>query len=117
MEFPACLEERRRESEANGLTERERLTQLLETELLPKIYGFCILKMNTEEEADDLSQEICMEVLKAIQGGKSIENLNAFVWSVSNHMFCNRLRRKRRDETVYLPETVPARERDRKSVV
>ena len=111
MELPGmCGRMTNRESEANGLTEREHLTQLLETELLPKIYGFCILKMNTEEEADDLSQEICMEVLKAIQGGKSIENLNAFVWSVSNHMFCNRLRRKRRDETVYLPETVPARE-------
>ena len=62
MEFPACLEERRRESEANGLTERERLTQLLETELLPKIYGFCILKMNTEEEADDqIGRASCRE--------------------------------------------------------
>lgn len=92
------------------MTERERLTQLLESELLPKIYGFCIVKMNTEVEAEDLSQEICMEVLKAIQGGKHIDNLNAFTWSVANHVFCNRLRGKRRHDTVYLPETFPARE-------
>ncbi|MCM1567886.1 MAG: RNA polymerase sigma factor [Roseburia sp.] len=92
------------------MTEKERLTQLLETELLPKIYGFCVLKMNTRQEAEDLSQEICMEVLKTIQRGKHIENMDAFVWSVANHMFYNRLRKKKHDTTVYLPETLPSAE-------
>ncbi|MCM1188422.1 MAG: RNA polymerase sigma factor [bacterium] len=98
------------ESEAKSLTEKEELLQTLEKELLPKIYGFCVLKMNTQQEAEDLSQEICTEVLKAIRSGKRIENLNAFVWSVSNHMFYNYLRRKRHGADVYLSELLSARD-------
>ncbi|MCM1027773.1 MAG: sigma-70 family RNA polymerase sigma factor [Roseburia sp.] len=92
------------------MREREELLQTLEKELLPKIYGFCVLKMNTQQEAEDLSQEICTEVLKAIRSGKRIENLNAFVWSVSNHMFYNYLRRKRHGADVYLSELPSARD-------
>lgn len=86
------------------MTEKERMLYVFETEMIPKIYGFCRLKMNTVEDAEDLSQEISMEVLRAIRGDKSIENLNAFVWSVSNHLFFNFLRRKKRNTTVYLPD-------------
>lgn len=86
------------------MTEREELLRALEEEMLPKIYGFCVLKMNTSQETEDLAQEICIEVLKVIRSGKPIENLNAFVWSVSNHMFYNYLRRKKYGTTVYLSD-------------
>lgn len=86
------------------MTDTERLLHTFETEMIPKIYGFCRLKMNTVEDAEDLSQDICMEVLRAIRQGKAIENLNAFVWSVSNHRLCNALRNKKRHATVYLPD-------------
>ncbi len=43
-------------------------------------------------------------MLKAINAGKKIENLNAFVWSISNHMFYNWLRKKKNGTTVYLSE-------------
>ena len=86
------------------MTEKDALLRAFETEMIPKIYGFCRLKMNTVEDAEDLSQEICLEVLRAIRGDKPIDNLNAFVWSVSNHLFYNALRRKKRNATVYLPD-------------
>ena len=86
------------------MTEKERVLHVFETEMIPKIYGFCRLKMSTSEDAEDLAQEICLSVLRAIQQGKTIENLNAFVWSVSNHLFYNALRRKKRHTTVYLPD-------------
>ncbi len=76
------------------MTEKETLLYIFEQEMLPKIYGFCRQKLNTTEDAEDLSQDICLEVLKAINAGKQIENLNAFVWSISNHMFYNWLRKK-----------------------
>lgn len=86
------------------MTDKERMLYIFETEMIPKIYGFCRLKVHTVEDAEDLSQEIAMEVLRAIRGNKPIENLNAFVWSVSNHLFFNFLRRKKRNTTVYLPD-------------
>lgn len=86
------------------MTEKEYLLHAFEKEMLPKIYGFCRLKTNDVPEAEDLAQDICLEVLKSINSGKSIENLNAFVWSVSNHMFFNLLRKKKHGDALYLPE-------------
>lgn len=80
------------------------LTEFFESELLPKIYGFCRLKMNTAEDAEDLSQEICLEVLKVIHAGKPVANWNAFLWSVSNHMFYNWMRRKKHGTTAYMAD-------------
>ena len=60
-----------------------------EEEYLEKVLGFCYQKVNNRENAEDLSVEISLEVLKAIRSGKEIENLGAFVWSVSNHTFSN----------------------------
>lgn len=88
------------------MTEKEYLLYAFENEMLPKIYGFCRLKMNDVSDAEDLAQDICLEVLKSINSGKHIENLNAFVWSVSNHMFFNLLRKKKHGDTLYLPENL-----------
>lgn len=86
------------------MTEKETLLRAFEKEMIPKIYGFCRVKLNTVEDAEDLSQDICLEVLQAIHSDKQIENLNAFVWSVSNHLFYNWLRKKKHGTTAYLSE-------------
>lgn len=75
-----------------------------EEEYLEKILGFCYQKVNNREDAEDLSAEIALEVLKAIHSGKEIENLGAFVWSVSNHIFFKWLRGRKYGSTVYLDE-------------
>lgn len=62
------------------------------------------------EDAEDLSQDICLEVLQAINANKQIENLNAFVWSVSNHMFYNWLRKKKHGTTAYLTDFIASGE-------
>ncbi len=71
---------------------------------LAKILGFCYQKVNSREDAEDLSSEIALEILKAINSGKEIDNLSAFVWSVSNHTFFKWLRSKKYGTTVYLDE-------------
>lgn len=78
--------------------------KLFEEEYLSKILGFCYQKVNTREDAEDLSSEIALEVVKTIQSGKVIENLGAFVWSVSNHTFFKWLRSKKYGTTAYLDE-------------
>ncbi|MDD4496406.1 MAG: RNA polymerase sigma factor, partial [Eubacteriales bacterium] len=78
--------------------------KLFEEEYLSKILGFCYQKVNTREDAEDLSSEIALEVVKSIQSEKVIENLGAFVWSVSNHTFFKWLRSKKYGTTAYLDE-------------
>ncbi len=80
-------------------SEKNALYEAFETEYLPKIYGFCRMKLGAVDdaaEAEDLAQDIAYEVLRTIHAGKEIRDLGAFVWSVSNHVFCNLVRRKKR---------------------
>ena len=84
----------------NGADTRKQFEEVY----LPKVLGFCYQKVNSREDAEDLSSEIAFEVLKAIHSGKVIENLGAFVWSVSNHTFFKWLRCKKQGATVYLDE-------------
>lgn len=75
-----------------------------EEEYMDKVLGFCYQKVNNRENAEDLSVEITLEVLRAIRSGKEIENLGAFVWSVSNHTFFKWLRARKYGSTVYLDD-------------
>ena len=84
----------------------DELLRQLEEELVPKIYGFCFGKVSDPENARDLAQEICLEIVTAIRRGKKIENLAAFAWSVSNHRFCSWLRGRRRNSTVWLSDAM-----------
>lgn len=81
-----------------------------EDEYLPKILGFCYLKANTREDAEDLASEIALEVIKTIHSEKEIGNLGAFVWSVSNHIFFKWLRSKKYGATAYLDELFVAKD-------
>ena len=90
---------------------------ILECEYLPKILGFAYLKMNTKEEAEDLSQDIALQLLSAINSGKHIDNWNAFVWSVSNNTFFKRLRSKKHSETVYMIDLFDSGERTDDSLI
>ncbi len=87
------------------MTESE-LLRLLETDYFDKILGFCCLRMNTREEAEDLAQDIAIELLKIIRRGQNIDNFGAFIWRVSNNIFLKRLREKKTGGTVYLPEDI-----------
>ena len=77
------------------MEERDVLDSLA-NELLPKIHGFCRLKLGADNEAEDLAQDICAEVLRSVRKGTEIDNLPAFVWKVSNRQYYNWLRKKKR---------------------
>lgn len=80
------------------------MLRILETQLLPKIFGFCRLKLNSEQDVEDLAQDICLELLRAIQSEKQIENLNAFAWGVSTHKLYHWFRTKKYGSTAYLTD-------------
>lgn len=81
---------------------------LLEKEYMTKILGFAYQKLNDRDMAEDLASDIMLEVLKVIRSGKEIENFNALVWSISNHVFFKYLRRKKHGDTAYLTELFEA---------
>lgn len=58
------------------------------------------MKTSSKEDADELAQEIAYELLKAVRKNPRVDNPNAFLWSLSNHVFCNWLRGKRHSDAV-----------------
>jgi RNA polymerase sigma factor (sigma-70 family) len=88
------------------MTEGDGARRLLAEEYQPKILGFCHLKVGAED-AGDLAQEIALQILRAIDRGARIENMNAYVWRVSQHTFYKWLRAKRRGGAAYLTELFP----------
>lgn len=86
------------------------ILHLLEEEYFDKILGFCCLRMNTREEAEDLAQDIALELIKIVRQGKTIDSLGAFIWRVSNNIFLKRLRDKKYGGIVYLPDGIPSRD-------
>lgn len=92
------------------MTDAEQMLRFFESELLPKIFGFCRLKLNSEQDAEDLAQDICLELIRAIHSGKQIENLGAYALGVSNHKFFQWLRRKKYGSTAYLTDVFASKE-------
>ena len=92
------------------MSNRDELMELFEKEYLSKIFGFSVMKTNSRADAEDLSQEIAYQMIRAIDAGKKIENFSTFIWSVSNHTFYHFLRKKKRTGAAYLPETIVSEE-------
>lgn len=59
----------------------------LTEELLPKLYSFCLKKTSDRVEAEDLTQDIALQVLTALRGGRQPENFSAYVWKIARNRY------------------------------
>jgi len=86
------------------------LLLLFQDEYLPKVYSFTRMKLNNVHDAEELAGEITLQIVKSIRRGVIIDNMNAFVWKVSNNTLCKLFREKKHGNTVYLTEFIPSDE-------
>ncbi len=84
------------------MTRRNELIELLTNEYIEKILGFAYIKTADKTQAEDLTQDICTELIKIINSGKDIKNFNAFVWKVTNNLFYKWFYRKKKNNFMYL---------------
>ena len=57
------------------------------TEYLPKVYGFCMKKSFSYDEAEELCADIILELYRSFLSSAEIHNLDGYVWRISNHVF------------------------------
>jgi len=79
-------------------------------EYLPKIYSFSRMKLNNVHDAEELADEITLQIVKYIRRGGTVDNMNAFVWKLSNNTLCKFFRQKKYGNTMYLTELIPSEE-------
>ncbi len=73
-----------------------------------KVFFYCIKRTNNRMDAEDLSQTILFEVIRNIDNGAQIENLDYYIWGVCKNKFNSYLRKtiKERNNVEYKEEII-----------
>jgi len=62
------------------------------TEYMKQIYSFAIRRCACIQDAEDLAQEICLKLYKALLAREVPDNISAFVWTVAHNALANHYR-------------------------
>lgn len=75
---------------------KEALVSLYAAEYLEKIFYFCLKKTGGSQEAEELSSDISLSVLAALDRGTQPEHFSAWVWQIARNRYCAWADRKHR---------------------
>lgn len=70
------------------------------TDYLPKIYGFAMKKAFSYGEAEELCADIVAEVYPSLRKAGEIENIEGYVWRISQHAYAKFLSCKKRNQGI-----------------
>lgn len=87
----------------NGL--REKIAEISKT-----IYSYCRAKTPSQAEAEDLSQDILLELMKSVDNIRNDKAFYAFMWGVAGNVYKQWCRKKQKNTTCELPEDIPDEE-------
>ena len=68
-------------------TMRDRLIEKYVDMYMEKLFYFCLKKTGNHEEAENLSQDIALNVLTALNKGIVPNNFSAWVWQIANNRY------------------------------
>jgi len=66
------------------------------TEYMKPIYGFALKRCSCAEDAEDLTQEICLKLYRVMLVRDDIKDVQKFVWTVAHHAIANYYRGKQK---------------------
>ena len=75
-------------------------------EYLNKIYGFAIKKTYSYSEAEELCSDITEEVYISLLKAKDIENIEGYIWRISEHTYAKFVSRRKRREGVSIDNVI-----------
>lgn len=68
------------------------------------IYRHCFHKMSDSAEAEDIMQEVFVRLWEYVNDGKTIENMQSFLYTVTNNLIVDQQRKKNRAPFVSLDD-------------
>ena len=66
---------------------KQDLATLLDNKMLDKLFGFCYFRTNNHYEAEDLSSEIVLEIIKQSRTDGDIDNPETYVWRIARNVY------------------------------
>ena len=85
--------------------EKQKVDKII-TEYLKKLYGFAIKKTYSYFEAEELCSDITEEVYLSLLKAKEIENIEGYIWRISEHTYAKFVSRKKKLEGVSIDSVV-----------
>ena len=77
-------------------------------EISKTIYSYCLSKTSTPEDAEDLSQDILLELTRSVKNIRDENAFYAFMWGVAGNVYKQWYRKKLKNTTYELPENIPS---------
>lgn len=74
--------------------ERRKTAGQIAADYLKPVYGFALKKTNSLQDAEDLAQEICLKLYKALLVKDDIASIDKFVWTIAHNALANYYRGK-----------------------
>jgi RNA polymerase sigma factor (sigma-70 family) len=68
---------------------RQNLAEQITTEYMKPIYGFALKRTANMQDAEDLTQEICLKLFKTLLIKDDVESVEKFVWTVAHNALAN----------------------------
>lgn len=84
------------------MTLNDKLSQAAKT-----IYSYCLVRTSTREEAQDLSQDILLEIIKSACNLRDDNAFYGFMWGVAGNVYKNWCKKRRRPVYAELDENLP----------
>ena len=78
------------------------------TEVSRTIFSYCMAKTPTREEAEDLSQDILLALLRSAENIRDDRAFYAFMWGVAGNVYKQWYRKKLQNNTCELTDDIPA---------
>ena len=77
-------------------------------EVFRTIYSYCVVRTASREDAEDLAQDIFLELTKALPNLRDEQAFYGFMWSVAGNVYKQWCRKERRSQTFELTEDIPS---------
>lgn len=74
---------------------KQKLLEIIDGNLLEKLFGFCYARTNDSYEAQNLCSDIIFALVMAAHTEGEVENLYPFVWRVARNVYADYARRRR----------------------
>ena len=85
----------------NSNAMRDSLVKAFAEEYMQKLFYFCLKKTGSNEEAEELTQDVAINVLTALNGGTIPTSFSAWVWQIARNRYAVWAEKKhRRNESV-----------------
>lgn len=78
------------------MNEKEQLIEQLLTQM-DKVFFYCVKRCNSRIDAEDLSQDILLDIIVNINKGIKIENFDFYLWKICKNHYSKYVDRKVKD--------------------